>query len=393
MDKLKTPQPAPSILVVDDTPANLRLLTGMLKDLGYRVRSVSSGKFALRTAEHDPPDLILLDIMMPVMDGYEVCERLKADEKLAEIPVIFISALGETMDKVKAFQVGGVDYVTKPFQLRELQARVATHIELHRHRRLLQESYEQLEAANKELEAFSSAVSDDLRAPVMRIYGMSRTLLEDCAGCLDEQGRSFIQRVRNEANGMMQFVDDLLKLSRVSRAEVQPQALDLSKFANAIAERVNEQPSDRRIEFVIEPGLSAIGDGHLLEIVMENLLGNAVKFTSKREYARIEFGKTVIDGRTAFYVKDNGVGFDMAHAGKLFAPFQRLHKDSDYPGTGVGLAIVHRIIRRLGGKVWTDAVVDKGATFYFTLASSQQEDRPSGENQHPTVRTQHSSRR
>ncbi len=144
MEKPNTPQPVPNILLVDDTPANLRLLTGMLKGLGYKVRSVSSGKFALQTARHDPPDLILLDIMMPEMDGYEVCERLKADEQLAAIPVMFLSSLNETTDKVKAFEVGGVDYVTKPFQLREVQARVAIQLELHRQRRLIQENYEQL---------------------------------------------------------------------------------------------------------------------------------------------------------------------------------------------------------------------------------------------------------
>ena len=144
MENSTVHQPVPSIMVVDDTPANLRLLTGMLKERGYKVRPVSSGKFALQTAKHDPPDLILLDIIMPEMNGYEVCECLKADEQLSGIPVIFISALNETMDKVKAFKVGGVDYVTKPFQFEEVQARVATHLELRRQKRLVQESNEQL---------------------------------------------------------------------------------------------------------------------------------------------------------------------------------------------------------------------------------------------------------
>ena len=370
MNNPQIPQPVSSILVVDDTPANLRLLTGMLKKLGYKVRSVSDGEFALQTAKHDPPDLILLDVLMPDMNGYEVCERLKADEELAQIPVIFISALNETMDKVKAFDVGGVDYITKPFQLREVQARVATHLELHRQKRLLEESYEKLEAANRELEAFSSAISGDLRAPVLRMYSMSQVLLEDYAGRLDDQGLSFVKRVRTEANGMMQFVDDLLKLSRVSQAGVQTQTVDLSKIATRIGKRMKMAHADRVIEFEIEPGLSAVGDGHLLEVVLENLMGNAVKFTAGRDCARIHVGKTLIDGRRAFYVKDNGTGFSAECAGKLFAPFQKLHADAQCPGTGVGLAIVHRIIKRHAGEVWAQARVDEGATFYFTLGET-----------------------
>ncbi len=370
MEKPSIPQPMPSILVVDDTPANLRLLTGMLKKLGYKVRAVSSGKFALQTAKHSPPDLILLDIMMPEMDGYEVCQRLKTDEELAEIPVIFISALNQTMDKVKAFEVGGVDYVTKPFEFPEVQARVATHLELHRQKRLLEESYEKLETANRELEVFSAAISGDLRAPVLRMYSMSQVLLEDYADRLDEQGRSFVKRVRTEANGMMQFVDDLLKLSRVSQAGVQTQSVDLSKIATRIGKRMQIGHADRVIEFEIEPGLSAVGDGHLLEVVLENIFGNAVKFTAGRDRARIQFGKNVVDGRKAFFVKDNGSGFSEDCGINLFAPFQNLPSDKACPGTGVGLAIVHRIVTRHGGELWAEARVDEGATFYFTLAEA-----------------------
>ncbi len=368
MENLKIQQPVSSILVVDDIPANLYLLTGMLKELGYRVRTVSNGKFALLTAKYEPPDLILLDVMMPEMNGYEVCERLKADEQLADIPVIFLSSLNDTMDKVRAFQVGGVDYVTKPFQLKEIQARVATHLELHQHRRLLRESYEQLEAANRELDAFSSAISHDLRAPITRIDGMSQALLEDYGDVLDEKGRAFLVRVRSETQRMGQLVNDLLHLSRVSVADLQAQTLDLAGLANRVAERLRESQRDRKIEFVIEPGLHAVGDGHLIEVVLENLLGNAVKFTGKQKHARVEFGKTAVDSRNAYFVKDNGAGFDMDYAGKLFVPFQRMHSDSDYPGTGIGLATVQRIIRRHGGEVWANARVDEGATFYFTLS-------------------------
>ncbi len=367
MEQTIIPKLTMSILVVDDTPANLRLVTGMLNELGYRVRSVSNGAFALQTARHNPPDLILLDVMMPEMDGYEVCKRLKADEQLAEIPVIFLSSLNETVDKVKAFEVGGVDYVTKPFQLRELQARVATHLELHRQKRLARESYAQLNAMNKEMESFSSAVSHDLRAPILRMSRLTQAFLEDYGDILDQQGRTYIEHTRDEAQRMGRLVDDLLELSRVTCSEISFCEVNLSGIAEQVSQRLREAEPERSIDFVIQPDVSVVGDPRLLEVVLTNLLGNAAKFTRKREQASIDFCRIEEGRATVFLVRDNGAGFDMDYADKLFTPFKRLHADSDYPGTGVGLATVQRIIRRHGGEVWADAQVDEGAKFWFTL--------------------------
>ncbi len=227
----------------------------------------------------------------------------------------------------------------------------------------------QLETANKELEAFSYSVSHDLRAPLRGIDGWSLALAEDYAGQLDERAQQYLDRVRSESQRMGMLIDDLLELSRVSRIEMQLVPVDLSAIANHIAGRLVETETGRQIEFVIEPELTAPGDARLLEVALTNLLGNAAKFTSPRQRARIEFGRCDSDGGSAFYVRDNGVGFDMAYAGTLFGAFQRLHKISEFPGTGIGLATVQRVIHRHGGQVWAQAEVDRGATFYFTIGS------------------------
>jgi PAS domain S-box-containing protein len=227
----------------------------------------------------------------------------------------------------------------------------------------------QLEAANKELEAFAYSVSHDLRAPLRGIDGWSLALLEDYGGRFDEQGRQYLDRIRSEAQRMGILIDDLFKLSRVARSEMLRGSVDLTSIAEGIAARLREAHPARRIEFVIAKGLNALGDAHLLEIVMTNLMDNAVKFTARQAEARIEFGEIEHDGAPAFYLRDNGVGFDMAYADTLFGPFQRLHKASDFPGTGIGLTTVQRIAHRHGGRVWAESEPDHGATFYFELGT------------------------
>jgi len=225
----------------------------------------------------------------------------------------------------------------------------------------------QLQAANQELESFAYSVSHDLRAPLRGIDGWSLALLEDCYAQLDDQARQYLDRVRAEAQRMGRLIDDLLQLSRVTRAEMRQEPVDLSALAHTVAARLKEAQPERQVELVIQPGLTAQGDARLLEIALTNLLGNAWKFTGARPQARIEFGQTEVEGRPAFYVRDNGVGYDMAYAEKLFGAFQRMHKTSEFPGTGIGLAIVQRIVHRHGGRAWAEAHVDQGATFYFTL--------------------------
>ena len=228
----------------------------------------------------------------------------------------------------------------------------------------------QLETANKELEAFAYSVSHDLRAPLRGIDGWSLALAEDYADRFDERARQYLDRVRSETQRMGLLIDDMLQLSRVTRTEMQCVPVDLSAIARRVAAELTEANSGRCIEFVVEPGLTTPGDPRLLEIALTNLLANAVKFTHTRAQARIEFAQASHHGQTAFYVRDNGVGFDMEYADTLFKAFQRLHKASDFPGTGIGLATVQRVIRRHGGQVWADAQVDRGATFYFTTGET-----------------------
>ncbi len=225
----------------------------------------------------------------------------------------------------------------------------------------------QLEASNRELEAFCYSVSHDLRAPLRGIDGWSLALLEDYREKFDEQGRRYLDRVRSDTQRMGRLIDELLLLSRVTRGQIQQSRVDLSAIAQSVAARLQEAEPERRVEFAVQPGLTAQGDVRLLEIVLSNLLENAWKFSRGRPLARVEFGRTDVDGRPAFFVRDNGAGFDMAYARKLFGAFQRMHKASEFPGTGIGLATVQRVIQRHGGRVWAEAQVDRGATFYFTL--------------------------
>jgi PAS domain S-box-containing protein len=225
----------------------------------------------------------------------------------------------------------------------------------------------QLETANKELEAFSYSVSHDLRAPLRGIDGWGQALVEDYYEKLDEQGRLYIERVRSETQRMGHLIDDMLQLSRLTRAEMVKKQVDLSALAQDIIERLQQDEPQRKVIFNIQTGVTAEGDTHLLEAVLSNLLGNAFKFTAKRPEARIEFGQTEIQGQHVFFVRDNGAGFDMAYSQKLFGAFQRMHKASEFPGTGIGLATVQRVIHRHGGRVWAEAEVGHGATFFFTL--------------------------
>ena len=231
----------------------------------------------------------------------------------------------------------------------------------------LERSNTELAALNEEQKAFSYSVSHDLRAPLRVIDGFSQALLEDYGDSLDDQGKAYLGRVRAASQRMGELIDDLLTLSRVTRGDLCRETLDMGSLARRIAGELEEAQPERRVDFAIAEGLTAEGDERLLRIVLENLLGNAWKFTSKHPQARIEFGATEQNGTRVFFVRDDGAGFDMSYAGKLFGPFQRLHAIDEFPGTGIGLATVQRIIHRHGGRVWAEGEVERGATIYFTL--------------------------
>ncbi|HEY4012822.1 MAG TPA: PAS domain S-box protein [Polyangiaceae bacterium] len=228
-----------------------------------------------------------------------------------------------------------------------------------------------LRFSNKELEAFSYSVAHDLRAPLRGIHGFSHALLEDSADKLDDEGKEFLRRICAGAERMAELIDALLTLSRVSRMKIQRQSVDLSALAHIVVGQLRASTPDRTVEFVAEPGIRANGDAPLLRAMLENLLGNAWKFTGARPEARITFGCKYEESAPVYYVADNGAGFDMAFANKLFAPFQRLHTVQEFAGTGIGLATVQRIVRRHGGEIWAEAALGKGATFLFTLGNAE----------------------
>lgn len=229
----------------------------------------------------------------------------------------------------------------------------------------------ELDASNRELETFSYTVSHDLRAPLRTITGFSTMLLEDHVANLNEEGRSMLHRITNAAHRMDRLTTDLIELSRLSRRALQFRSVDLSQLAREVVSDLEKAEPARRADVIIHPDLTALGDPGLLRIVIENLLGNAWKFTSKCTQGRIEFGKQLVNEAHEFFVRDNGIGFEMAYAGKLFQPFQRLHSSADYPGTGIGLATVKRIIQRHGGTVRAESTVNQGTTICFTLPGEQ----------------------
>src|SRR5205085_8322814 len=226
----------------------------------------------------------------------------------------------------------------------------------------------QLRAANEELEAFSYSVSHDLRAPLRHINGFSQALLEDYDDKLDEEGKSYLRQVRGASQEMAQLIDDVLQLARVTRSEMRHEAVNLSELARSVVAELREGDPRREATVNVEDNLMAQGDERLLKVVLTNLLGNAWKFTSKRDEAEIAFGQEQKGGEAVYFVRDNGAGFDMRYASKLFGAFQRLHSGKEFEGTGIGLATVQRIVNRHGGRVWAEGAVDKGATFYFTIA-------------------------
>jgi light-regulated signal transduction histidine kinase (bacteriophytochrome) len=251
--------------------------------------------------------------------------------------------------------------------IRDITERKRAEADIQKLNQDLKQRAAQLEAANNELESFSYSVSHDLRAPLRSIDGFSHILLEDYAEQIPLEGRNYLERVRAAAQRMAELIDDLLKLARVTRTPLEPKLTNLSAMAEKIANTFKEQNPERNVTYSIMPDLMVSGDPHLLNIVLENLLSNAWKFSSKKEHAVIEFGQQNRVKERTFFVRDNGTGFDMAYVNKLFGVFQRLHSASEYPGTGVGLATVHRIIKIHGGKIWAEGEEGKGAAFYFTL--------------------------
>jgi light-regulated signal transduction histidine kinase (bacteriophytochrome) len=251
--------------------------------------------------------------------------------------------------------------------IEDISARKENERQIQRLNDSLRARSKELETINHELEAFSYSVSHDLRAPLRAMDGFSRALLDEYADRLDDKGRDRLHRIRAAAQRMAELIDDLLNLSRVSRTELKWEVVSLTQIANKVLDTLRQEAPERAMQCLVQPDLFAHGDTKLLRIMMDNLLGNAWKFTAHRQEAFIEVGCKVNEERVIYFVRDNGAGFDMTYADKLFGVFQRLHDANEFPGTGIGLATVQRVIHKHGGHVWAESTINQGATFYFTL--------------------------
>ena len=448
------------ILIAEDSPTQAEQLKYILEKHNFNVTAMRNGRDAFEAMLVRKPTLVITDVNMPEMGGYELCRRIRADAELANIPVILLTSLADPEDVFKGLECGADNFITKPYDENNLLARIhhlLANLHLRSHEKmqmsmevflagqkhiitssraqilnLLLSTYEaavqknrelakahddlahlngqleekvvertisleaevavrkraedeirklnealelrvtertaQLTMANRELEAFSYSVSHDLRAPLRHILGYAQILNSTEVPGLDETNRHYLEVISKSATRMSELIDDLLDFSRTARAEMQKVTLNLDQIVQAALNDVTNETKDRNIAWKINPLGQGFGDPSMLRQVLVNFLTNALKFTRTRAQAEIEIGTVPgKENETVVFVRDNGVGFDMGYAQKLFGVFQRLHRQEDFEGTGIGLANVQRIILRHGGRTWAEGVVDRGATFYFSL--------------------------
>jgi two-component system sensor histidine kinase/response regulator len=374
------------ILIVDDAPANLRLLMEILAEHGHRVRAVLDGAHALAAAQAAPPDLILLDVVMPDMDGYEVCRRLKADERTQDIPILFLSALGETEGKIHAFTAGGVDYITKPFQVAELLARVQTHLSLrHLHTQLqaanaeLIDQLQELEVRNKELDAYARTVAHDIKNPLSLIVGYTTFLLQSY-GTLSEEDRNItLQTLERVSNDLINVVNGLLLLARVRNEDVLLEPLDMACLVDSALNRLAGLIEESLAQVSLPASWpEAWGYGVWVAEVWINYLSNGCRYGGPSP--RLELGADdPVNGQVRFWLRDYGPGISPADQARLFTPFTQLGRARG-GGHGLGLSIVQRIVTKLGGQVGveSDGLPGQGSLFFFTLPVEPPESQAQG---------------
>jgi len=413
--------PGEEILIAEDSPTQAQRLRHILEKQGYRVTVATNGRIALEAAQKRKPALVISDVIMPEMDGYELCRRLKDTPELSDVPLILVTTLSDPQDVIRGLECRADNFVIKPYEERYLLSRiqfVLLNREMHRTEHsgmgveiffngqrhfitadrlqilnLLLSTYEaaiqrnkeltsaqeslrqlnvRLEESNRELEAFSYSVSHDLRAPLRHIQGYAEMLTTEIQEHLSDKARRFLNIITTSSQHMSQLIDDLLGFSRMGRVEMRETVVPLDPLVAECIENLEMATRDRQIVWKIAPLPPVKGDPALLRQVFANLLSNAIKYSRTRTPAEIEIGFFRGEGgELTIFIRDNGVGFDMEYAGKLFGVFQRLHRAEDFEGTGVGLANVRRIVSRHGGRVWAESVLNQGATFYLTLRDPQ----------------------
>ncbi len=383
-----------NLLVVDDDLLARQTMDVFLTREGYRVRCAPNGEIALKLAGEDSPELILLDIRMPDMDGFEVCRRLKENPQTGNIPVIFISGLEEVADKVKGFEAGGVDYITKSFQREEALARVETHLALRRLQKQIENQNLQLQreiaksksaeealadrtiqlerinrelvALNAELDDFTNMASHDMQEPLRTLMAFSDLLRKDLGDSLPEQAAKDLTFITDAANRMQALIQDLLALSRAGRAPQKKEKVSLRECADLALEALAMRVKETGAQIIHDKLPDVWGDSTLLTQLYQNLIGNALKFSGhQRPIIQLTFEER--EGTQVFGVKDNGIGIEPNYTREIFKPFRRLHGRGEYEGSGVGLAICRKIVGRHGGKIWVESEPGKGAHFRFTF--------------------------
>ena len=363
-----TRETPPSVLVVDDTIENLRLLSDILDHQGYDVRAVTSGSQALRAVEHDPPDLILLDITMPDMDGYEVCRRLKATDGAKDVPVIFLTALSDTADKVQAFDVGGVDYVTKPFRGEEILARVKTHVALRQSQVALGASYARLRELEQLRDDLVQMIVHDMRSPLTALLLRLRFLGSPPA-TLSEQQAEDLRAAIQSAQALTRMTDDLLDVSRLEegRMPVERSVWDLTRMARDVCAALAAMDRDRSIDVESTAAIEATCDGGLVRRIMENLVSNGIRHTPAGSRLRVSIASA--DGRVRVAVHDEGDGVPQEARARIFEKFGTLETRHEriYPSFGVGLAFCKLAVEAQGGTIGLDSREPIGSTFWFEL--------------------------
>lgn len=381
-----------NILLVDDEQANLDALEAVLESLGQRLIRATRGEQALKCVlEHDFA-VILLDVQMPGMSGIETAALIRARERSRTTPIIFLTGMMRTAEMVfSGYSAGAVDYLMKPLEPEVLRAKVAVFVELDRARHELEQEItervriaeqvselnnalrqknDDLLAANSDLEAFCHSVSHDLRMPLRHIHSYISILEASASSKLNSEERRHVTTVQKAALRMTRLIDDLLAFSRIGRAAMHRQAIRMTDLIDETFQDLAPDLTNRRIDWQRHAIPDTVGDPQLLKQVWVNLLANAVKYTRPRDPARIEIGAEEADDEIIYYVKDNGVGFNMQYADRLFGVFQRLHTEKDFEGTGVGLANVRRIVQRHGGRTWAEGAEGRGATVYFSLPAA-----------------------